>query len=321
MESEISFSQKIKEELSTATNNSDEKNLGLLSAFIKINGSLRIHEKNYILMLQTENAKTAKFIYSLLEKYFDCDPRFVYQKKEKLNKKTNYILTIGKNVEKILNDLHIDFLNDDIEKTIENNEQKYFGYIDGAFLACGSCNSPTSSNYHLELSLVSSTYATSLQSLINHSKKFNFNMRLIKRRNNYVIYIKKSDLISCFLIMIGAVECCMDFESVRVDRDYSNTENRLINLDGANMLKTYESSNKQLENIKFIDDKVGINNLNNDKVILFCKVRLENPDSSMKEISEIMSERYGAKVSKGQVYHIIKKVEDFAIKYGKERDK
>ena len=85
--------------------------------------------------------------------------------------------------------------------------------------------------------------------VVNSLDELAFNMRLIKRRNKVVLYLKKSDLISSFLVLIGAVESCLNFENTRVERDFANIDNRMFNLDGANYGKTIATSKKQIEDI------------------------------------------------------------------------
>ena len=57
------------------------------------------------------------------------------------------------------------------------------------------------------------------------------------------------------LLLLGAVEACMEFENIRVDRDFANNSNRLTNLDTANMSKIYETQ-RQINEIKVIDSAV-----------------------------------------------------------------
>ena len=64
-------------------------------------------------------------------------------------------------------------------------------------MATGSINDPSSKNYHLEISSNSSRHGEYLQKLIT---KFGLNPKTIKRRNKYVVYLKKSEEISDFLI-------------------------------------------------------------------------------------------------------------------------
>ena len=106
--------------------------------------------------------------------------------------------------------------------------------VPGAFLAAGSVNSPETSNYHLEISLNSENYAKWLSKLFARYKNSNIEPKIIKRRDKYVIYFKKSDQISNFLIIIGAVSSCLEFEDVRANRDLINNANRLTNMDTAN---------------------------------------------------------------------------------------
>lgn len=113
-------------------------------------------------------------------------------------------------------------------------------------MASGSCNDPVSSNYHLEIVLKDEEFANQVIKLTNKIKNINFNFKLIKRRNSYVVYLKKSDLISDFLAFIEANASCIKFENVRVDRDFSNVTNRLLNCDTYNYKKQFKTHHYKL---------------------------------------------------------------------------
>ena len=85
------------------------------------------------------------------------------------------------------------------------NDDTISGYLAGAFLASGSVNSPSTSNYHLEIALNSENYAKWLSKLFGKYKNGDIEPKITFRRDRYVIYFKKSDQIANFLIMIGAV--------------------------------------------------------------------------------------------------------------------
>jgi DNA-binding protein WhiA len=68
----------------------------------------------------------------------------------------------------------------------------------------------------------------------NKAANHQFNSKIVARRKEWVVYLKRSDEISDFLILIGAKEACLQFENVRVDRDFANVDNRLRNIDTAN---------------------------------------------------------------------------------------
>lgn len=307
---ELSFTKRIKEELCSKKEENKFRELGILSSYIKINGCLRVNKGGDSLLLKTSDAKIAKYLYFLLNKHFSSNPRFVYEKSKQFNNTIKYNIIIEKDIDVILDKLQIDFLSEDIPEDFIKNEQMTFGYLEGAFLSSGSCNSPESSNYHLEYCFNNADFATSMLNLINSYQRVQFNIRITKRRSKYILYLKKSDLISNFLIIIGAVICALDFESIRIDRDFSNSENRLLNLDGANMEKTIEANKKQIKLIKKLDDIVGISHLQNEKLKIYCTLRLNNVEPTMKELAEMMSKQMGVYVSKSNVYHLSKKIEE-----------
>ena len=321
MNKEQSFAQKIKEELANNTlENSDDKNIAILSSFIKINGSLKIKNGKELIVLKTENSKIAKAIFKLLDRYFSCKPKLLFEKGQKLEKALRYHIVVENNTEEILDRLNIKLLDDKVHRSFLNSDDKKHGYFAGAFMAAGSCNSPESSNYHLEIRVNSPAFAVSLQSLLNYSEDFPFNFRMIKRREEYVLYIKKSDIISDFLIMIGAVSCCLEYENVRIDRDVINTQNRLINIEGANYFKQVKSSQKQIELINFLEEHNPRAILMNPTLRLYCNLRKANPDASMTELANLMGKELETSVSKGKINHLSRKVEELVEEYGKKID-
>ena len=148
-------------------------------------------------------------------------------------------------------------------------------------------------------------------------KSSQFDFKLTKRRNNFVIYLKKSDQISGFLAFLDASTCCIKFEDVRVSRDYSNINNRLIICDQYNYKKSIDKANVQIEQIKLIDKHLGIDNIINEKVQLLCKLRLKDPEASYADLSSMMSEELNIPVSKSNIGHSFRKIENMAKLYEK----
>ena len=316
MDSEISFSQQIKEELvDSFEKNSDEKNIAILSSFIKINGNLNIADKQESLVLKTENNKIAEGIYYLLNKYFPGEVYLDSYKTSNLNKNTKYQIKVSSRVDEILSTLEIDFFQSKISKKFLNTKEKIRGYIIGIFLAAGSCSSPKNSNYHLELKITDPNYAISVQSLLNNSIEFAFNFRLIKRKYSYVIYIKKSDKISDFLKVIGAITCCFEFENYRMERETINNQNRLINIDGWNYQRTYLAAKRQIEIIEYLEKYNPGVFVDKEDLRQYAIIRKEFPEASLQEIADIMSERLDRKISKGKVNHLKTKIDEYGKYY------
>lgn len=313
MKKEVTFASLIKEELVSEVELSIERLSALLSAYIRINASISYSNKKTVIILKTENAKIAKFIYSSIKKIQqNIDIRLDFVRKN--NRKKNFYHIIISNAETLLNELSVSFFEGKIPKDVVYNDETISGYLAGAFLASGSINSPKTSNYHLEITTVSENYAHWLAKLFSKYKKIEMSPKITKRRDRYVIYFKKSDQISNFLIMIGAANCCIEFENQRAYRDYTNNTNRLANLDYANMNKTTEVALRQIEEIKYIDDVLGIHNFHNTKKELLCYFRLDNESLSLSDLADKLSEELGIKVTKSNVNHLFRDLHALYIK-------
>ena len=318
MEEIISFTNEIKNEITANINLDTEMKRSLLAAFIRVNGTIKFKNKNEYLILRTENAKVAKFIYSLIKDlYEDVVVSFSFRKTMKFYKATEYLVNIINGGTTIFSSLDINLLESKINQELINKEDKIRGFLMGLFLACGSCNSPKTSNYHFEFYVSDENLAKNILKIINKIKSSQFDFKLTKRRNNFVIYLKKSDQISGFLAFLDASTCCIKFEDVRVSRDYSNINNRLIICDQYNYKKSIDKANVQIEQIKLIDKHLGIDNIINEKVQLLCKLRLKDPEASYADLSSMMSEELNVSVSKSNIGHLFRKIENMAKLYEK----
>ena len=302
----VSFAKTVKDEIISSEMSTEARKKAFLSAYIKINGSVVFRNKQSVLLLKFTDAKIAKYLYSLLLDVYKCDAHLSYLNK---NKTRHYIIEV-EDVDDIIDDLGISFLEGKISKEVVYDDDTIAGYLAGVFLSTGSVNSPETSNYHLEVSLKNENYAKWLLHLFPKYSHTNISPRLIKRRDKYVIYIKKSDQIADFLLLIGAVSACMDFENVRIDRDFVNNANRLTNLDTANMSKTVNSGKRQQEEIKFLIDKYGLDNLGNQKVQLVIKYRMEMMSAPLEEIASLVSMDLNTHVSKSNINHIFRKLHE-----------
>ena len=313
MESKITFASLIKEELISDVDLSLERLEALLSAYIRINGVLSYSNKKTIVILKTGNAKIAKFLYSSIKKIKeDVDIKLDFVRKN--NRKKTFYHVIINDADSLLDLLSVSFLEGKIPKDVVYNDETISGYLAGAFLATGSINSPATSNYHLEITTVSENYAHWLAKLFPKYKKIEMSPKITKRRDRYVIYFKKSDQISNFLIMIGATNCCIEFENQRAYRDFTNNTNRLANLDYANMSKTTEVALRQIKEIKYIDDVLGIHNFHNPKKELLCYFRLDNESLSMSDLADKLSEELGIRITKSNVNHLFRDLHDLYLK-------
>lgn len=312
MSTEISFTQRIKEELIELPYN-ETKSKSILSAFIRSSGSLNISNGDTKLLLKTENNKVAKYIYSLIKKEFpEANISFSYRIMMQFKKTTQYIININSEVDDILNALEINYLDSKIPYNLTDKDIKIKGYLEGLFLNNGTCSNPVSSNYHLEMYTNDEFFSEAILKLIRKIKDLEFNFKIIQRRNNYVVYLKRSDQISNFLAYLEASNSCLEFESIRIDRDNANSLNRLMNMDSYNFKKTITISEQQIKDIMQIDKSLGIKNIGNEKLRELCYLRLDNKEATFSELAELLSEKINKPVSKSNVNHLFIKIKDMA---------
>lgn len=307
----MSYASEVKKELTTLEVHFGNAKAELM-ALIRMNGSLGLSNHRFILNVQTENPATARRIYSLLKQFYDVESELLVRRKMKLKKNNLYIVRLNKGSDYVLKDLDIldgfqlketvplDFLDDDA---------KVRSYLRGAFLATGSVNNPETSSYHLE---IYSLYEDHNQTICEMMNRYGLNARTAKRRSGYITYLKEAEKIADFLSLIGATSSMLKFEDIRIMRDMRNSVNRIVNCENANFNKVADAANRQIESIKYLDKKIGLNNLP-VKLQEIAIARMAHPEVSLKELGELVP---GGPISKSGVNHRLRKIMEQAEKMG-----
>lgn len=302
----MSFAADVKKELTTLEVHREHARAEL-AALIRMNGSLNIVNQQFVLNIQTENAAIARRIYSLLKDHYDVRSELLVRKKMKLKKNNVYIVRLKQATKQVLADLEIvdDRMFDlRVSDDIMGNAQKMKSYLRGAFMASGSVNNPETSRYHLE---IFSNYEEHNEDICQMLNYYDLNGRTLERRNGYISYLKGAEKIADFLTLIGATNSMLKFEDVRIVRDMRNSVNRLVNCETANLNKTIDAASKQINNIQFIEKTVGLSALP-DKLKEIAELRLEHPEVSLKELSEMVP---SGVISKSGINHRIRKINEF----------
>ncbi|MBS4200317.1 DNA-binding protein WhiA [Bacillus sp. FJAT-49732] len=280
-----------------------------LSALIKMNGSISFSNRILIVNVQTENAAIARRIYTLIKKLYETDVELLVRKKMRLKKNNIYIVRLKKDAEKILRDLKIlgeglTFVHD-IEEELVRKKCCKRSYLRGAFLAGGSVNNPETSSYHLEIFSLYKEHNDSLCELMND---FGLNSKTLERKNGFITYLKEAEKITEFLNIVGAHNALLRFEDVRIVRDMRNSVNRLVNCETANLNKTIGAALRQVENIRYIEETVGLDILP-DKLREIAVLRVEHQDVTLKELGEMVS---SGTISKSGINHRLRKIDAIA---------
>ncbi|CAJ1181886.1 DNA-binding protein WhiA [Fructilactobacillus sanfranciscensis] len=303
----MSYASEVKKELTNLEVHRENAKAELM-ALIRMNGTLKISNGKLALEFQSENSAISRRVYSLLLKFYQVEANVIVRRKMKLKKNNLYIVRLNQNVRDVLEDLGIF----DGEKILERvpvellkNDMQVRSYLRGAFLAGGSVNNPETSRYHLE---IYSLYDDHNQMMAEMMNKYNLGAKETARRSGYIVYIKEAEKIADFLQLIGATNSMLKFEDIRIVRDMRNSVNRLVNCENANMNKVANASTKQIENIKFIEEKLGLDSLPK-KLRDVAITRMNNQEVSLKELGEIIP---GGPISKSGVNHRLHKINDLA---------
>lgn len=302
----VTFSSKIKQEIST-TECTRAEYLSELSGIIRTSAEIKI----YNIKIQTENKFVANRIFGLFKILFDINLNISLRKNYNFKKNEIYVLELKKDTVKVLRDLGI--INEKNQfllipsESILSDEELSRAYLRGVFLVSGSLNDPKTSRYHLEFLIYDTNYATFLNNLLNDN---GLNSKMLHRKKGYMVYIKEAEKISDFLRLIRAYNGVMYYEEIRVYREKINTANRLNNCEQANVEKMMATSNKQVSEINYIIEKESINLLD-EKLQETANYRIKYPESSLQELSNIISIETGCKISKSCLNHRLRKINEF----------
>lgn len=157
-------------------------------------------------------------------------------------------------------------------------------YLRGAFLSSGSITNPERT-YHLEISTEQTMLA---EKILNIISSLGLEAGITQRKGSLVVYMKDGGQIVHLLNLMGAHNALLRFENVRVLKDMRNQINRLVNCETANVDKTVKAAVDQLEDIRLIDEVIGLEELPM-KLQDLANVRLENPYASLQELGELMT--------------------------------
>lgn len=298
----MSFTYEVKNEVSKLEVPKTE-NIAELSALL-----ISTAEISDTIKITIENASVARKIFSSIKEIFDINVKITVRKGFNFQKKYLYILEITKKIPDILETLGI--ANSITSSYIYDDDETLRAYLRGMFLGCGSINDPKKSRYHLEFLLNNITLANELNKLLN---KKNLGSKVLKRENRYMVYIKGSEKISDFLRIISASNALLYYEDIRIYRDHKNMTNRLNNCEQANVDKMIESAQKDIKIIEKLKEK-DMFDLLDEKDRLIADYRLKYPESSLQELSEIISLETPAKLTKSGIYHRLRKIKELGKK-------
>ena len=312
MKQEMTFSGKVKEELSRNWSESKHCQIAETAAIISMCGKVSIDSREgYSVKVRTENISVARKYFTLLEKTFNIKAEtFVSRNRSRGNIAYTVIVKRHDDAMRVLRASEMIDDNGEIfeEFSAEKNPVVQRScckraFLRGAFLASGSISNPEKS-YHIEMVCAMRRKAEQIRTLI---RSFGLDAKVILRKNSYVVYLKEGSQIVDLLNVIEARVALMDMENVRILKEMRNAVNRKVNCETANIHKTVSAAVKQAEDIQYIESAMGLSKLP-EGLQEIAELRLAYPNATLKELGDLLTDPIG----KSGVNHRLRKLSEIA---------
>lgn len=300
----MSFSGEVKEELTKHVSTSRHCQIAELAALLHFCGTVKEIDDAPVLGFQTENQSVIRKYFTLMEKTFNIGIDVVREHSY------SFLLEDKKLVYKVLQTVKL--LDDNgrvlsfdqpVSAILIKNSCCQRAFLRGAFLAAGSMSDPEKS-YHLEIVCTNNMQAVQIRDMI---QGFGIEAKIVLRKKYDVVYLKEGQSIADLLNVMEAHVSLMEFENFRIVKEMRNSINRRVNCEAANITKTVNASSKQIEDILFIRDHYGFNNLQ-DSLREMAEIRLDYPDATLKELGQYLNPPVG----KSGVNHRLRKLSELA---------
>ena len=288
----MSFSGKVKEEISEVISSARHCRIAELAVIIDLCGRIEYDpDGTIILEISTENDVIRRKYFTLLKKTFSICTSMAPR---------------GEDAEAILDAVKkkgMEDVNSPVSMTLLKQSCCKRAFLRGAYICAGSMSDPKRS-YHLEMVCQREDQAQQLMEIMHH---FGLEAKTIERKQHFVVYIKEGEGIVDFLNICEAHVSLMSMENERILKDMRNSINRRVNCEAANITKTVNAAAKQLADIELIRDKMGLQELP-PNLRMIAEARLEHPDATLSELGGYLDPPVG----KSGVNHRLRRLSEIA---------
>ena len=317
----MSFSLEVKNELAHLEPSKKCCMLAEIAGFLRVAGSIRLAGGGrFSIVASTENSAIARHYKTLIKDYFGSNASVDVGSSMMPGKANSYRyylkISPDEKSSQILRESGMlliregnDYFSDGIYNQIIRTKCCKKAYVRGLFLGCGTISDPKKS-YHLEFVLASQTTAQDLKKMLGSFVDLSGN--LTKRKDDYIVYVKKANYISDILGIMGADEAMLTFENIRVGKSVKGETQRILNCDNANVDRTLTASEEQQQWISIIKEAGEYDRLN-PQLKAVAELRLARPEASLTEIGEALDppiKKPGVNKRFARIKAIAKDIED-----------
>ncbi len=253
--------------------------------------------------IESENKNIVKYIERIFSEHINKENILYSNGCNYFSEDSKYVFEVCSNVRDFFLSALVELSTLNMENVGSLIDGKSF--IKGIFLVCGSVSNPQK-GYHLEFVFQDENLGVNFMGYLN---QYGLNSKIIKRKKCYTVYIKESDNISKVFSIMGAHNAVLEFEDIRVKKEYSNNKNRIKNCIEANEDKMIIASVRHVQAIMLIDEVIGMNKLPKN-LREIAEIRLKHKEMSLKDLGKFLIPPIG----KSGVSHRLKKIEQIAGK-------
>ncbi len=293
----MSFSGNVKEELLKKTGSGRHCILAELAAILCSCGHVQKNRNNQkILRISSENEGIIRKCFTLTEKAFNINTSVCVSDELHSRRGRVCLMEIAdpEMLRAVLQGTKVEEGTDAGELRLRKDalivqrECCRRAFVRGAFLSSGSISDPNK-GYHFEIVCSDEEKAEFLQMII---RSFQIDAKTVVRKRSHVVYVKEGAQIVDLLALMGAGVALMDLENVRILKEMRNSVNRKVNCETANINKTVSAAVKQMEDIRLIEARMGLDSLS-EELEETAVIRLQYPEATLKELGLMLSPQVG----------------------------
>ena len=304
----MSFASEVKKELLSIEDTSNCCKNAMLFGILQNSSDIVFNRSGIKIVVKSHILSVIQQLKSFLLKKYKVETIVKYGDENNINKIRYYYLDITGDTNKIIDDFYLSPISEiNISLPILKNECCKNAFIRGMFISKGSMNDPRKNCYHFEITCKNFEQANLVKYIFNTNE---IDAKIRDKKNSYVVYIKKSEDISNALALIGAASGVFYFEDSRIRRDISNQANRQTNCDLANVKKSIDAANKQIQAIEYIREHDQFNKMP-ARLQTMAIMREDYPDATLKDLSDFSDNYFGKQLSKSGISHCLKSLIQF----------
>ncbi len=292
----MSFASDVKNELARTEPEKACCQLAEISGFFRVAGTATFFGGGrFGIIATTASPAIARHYKRLIKAYFgdSINMEIRVQETELFGRDRRYRLTVDHegSGEEILRETGLlmvkkgqNYLTDGIYEGLIKTKCCKRSYLRGMFLGAGTVTDPKKS-FHFEIACETEKLAKDLQRLVNSFVDLSCNIS--KRRNKYIVYIKKSAYVRDALALIGAHTSVLDFVDIVITKEAKVEAVRKTNCDTANVERTLDASEEQIEVINLLKKRGEYESMS-PKLREIAELRLAYPEASLTQLGEML---------------------------------